>query len=322
MRVIEKQVGGHITLLFSIHSDSHRLTRQGSRGAGFCVKEGVSVKLWSVEGDGGKPTLSCKVTDYCGKVISGNCKEQYEMLLKELEIVGLIPQDGQQIVLEVQLHLPVSQGFGMSAAGLLATGNALAEYYQFEDGHISSRVSHRVERRRSSGLGDILALDVGGVELRLEPGAPPEPGYAVSFPGECQAVLVWAQEENRHTKGYIDDENWKKMITIAGEEAVGRLSEGTWGSHRWQELLDEAEAFAKKSELLSESHRAELLESVKGTICELGVEDVVRPALCMLGTSVAILPCDLEHLPSEVRLLGLIDALVAQGYSASLTHLQ
>lgn len=322
MRIVEKHIGGHITLLFSIHSDSHRLTRQGSRGAGFCVNDGVSVKVWSIEAEGDKPTLLCKIIDDKGLIAPKHCNEQYEMLLNELDLVGLIPHNGQQINLEVQLHLPMSQGFGMSAAGLLAAGQALAEYYDFEGENIPARASHRVERSRSSGLGDILALHTGGIELRLEPGAPPEPGYAVSFSGKCQAILVWLEDQTRHTKGYIDDENWKKMITIAGEDAVGRLSEGTWGPHRWQELLLEADIFAKKSDLLSEPHRAELFVSVKGTIEELGIEDVVRPVLCMLGMSVAILPSDLEHLPSEVSLQGLMDALIAQGYSATITHLQ
>ena len=39
------QVGGHITLLFSIHDDALLPRNQGSRGAGICLEHGVSVSI-------------------------------------------------------------------------------------------------------------------------------------------------------------------------------------------------------------------------------------------------------------------------------------
>ena len=37
------RVGGHITLLFSIHDDALLPRNQGSRGAGLCLEKGVQV---------------------------------------------------------------------------------------------------------------------------------------------------------------------------------------------------------------------------------------------------------------------------------------
>ena len=39
------RVGGHITLLFSIHDDALLPRNQGSRGAGFCLEKGVEVSI-------------------------------------------------------------------------------------------------------------------------------------------------------------------------------------------------------------------------------------------------------------------------------------
>ena len=39
------QVGGHITLLFSIHDDALLPRNQGSRGAGICLDKGVRVSI-------------------------------------------------------------------------------------------------------------------------------------------------------------------------------------------------------------------------------------------------------------------------------------
>lgn len=321
LQVIEKQVGGHITLLFSIQSDPHRLSRQGSRGAGFCIGDGVLVRIWNEVGNSEKYSFSCNIKDMNGKEVPKHCVEQYSMALKELDLVGLIPHHGQEIKAEIALQLPMSQGFGMSAAGLYAFCQALAELYNFSNDEIPVRISHRIERIRSSGLGDILALYTGGVELRLEPGAPPHPGFAVSFSARSPVALIWTSNEKRHTKGYIDDTEWKKMITIAGDDSVSRLKQGEWESSRWEELLDEADLFSTESKLIFEDSRAKIFADVKGTIIELGLDDVVRPVLCMLGTSIAILPQDLDFLPSEVSLAGLIDALIGQGYCGKISSL-
>ena len=43
MNEVTVQVGGHVTLLFSIHSKQLLARNQGSRGAGFCLEDGVEV---------------------------------------------------------------------------------------------------------------------------------------------------------------------------------------------------------------------------------------------------------------------------------------
>ena len=63
----------------------------------------------------------------------------------------------------------------------------------------SITIAHRVERRMSSGLGDVTALSSGGVELRIEPGLPfpPNKGEIISLKLEFPMILCW--EKNKQT---------------------------------------------------------------------------------------------------------------------------
>lgn len=314
-------VGGHITLLFSVHSTAHLHSKQGSRGAGFCVRDGVEVKASLQERGSGNEAVTIHVSDADGTDVSLHCSDPYSLLLNEFALVGLIELKDETLHLEVKIGLPRSQGFGMSAAGLLAAALSVVELFEIEDEHLAYRFAHRVERMMSSGLGDVLAMSVGGVELRVEPGAPPQPGHAIGFACETPVILVWSPGEGRHTAGYIDDPAWKKRISIAGEEAVARLHETAWDESCWPILLDEAKGFAEQSGMLSEPFRADLLKNVNLTIEEANLEDAVTPQLCMLGASCVIVPIYLESPPSYVSLEALEDALIAQGYGAKLTRI-
>ena len=62
------------------------------------------------------------------------------------------------VEIDVKLELPISQGFGMSAAGLLATSLALGELFDRGDEGQLARLAHRIERNISGGLEYIGAL--------------------------------------------------------------------------------------------------------------------------------------------------------------------
>ena len=46
------KVGGHITLLFSIQSQTDDVDKQGSRGAGICIEKGVEINTIIKKGNG------------------------------------------------------------------------------------------------------------------------------------------------------------------------------------------------------------------------------------------------------------------------------
>lgn len=298
MDEVTVQVGGHVTLLFSVHSKSLLSRNQGSRGAGLCLEDGVVSSVQMIEKG---PDEISVTTMYGSPFVEG--EQLYAGLLKSFrELYNLTTP----VRINVELELPVSQGFGMSAAGLLATSLALGELFDCGEIGQLARLSHRLERENSGGLGDVLGLWAGGCELRVTPGSPPFPGKAYGFAVGCPALLVWDPDGRKHTSNYIDNPEWKSKITKAGESAVDRLKQYDWNQSIWQKLLEEADNFAFDSGLLDEEERAKLLNLVLEQS-----DDSMSCHLCMLGTSLIILPKKLEQevdfgkIISNLRSLGL-----------------
>ena len=298
MSEVTVQVGGHVTLLFSVHSKSLLARNQGSKGAGLCLEDGVETTVKALSKGPDKIT----VTSMDGKPFEEGEQLHLEILNSFREVFKI----ESPVSIDVQLELPVSQGFGMSAAGLLATSLALGELFDSGDEGQLARLAHRMERKFSGGLGDILGLWAGGCELRVRPGSPPSPGKAYGFDVGCPAILVWDPEGETHTSKYIDDPKWKKKITTAGDAAVTRLTKFEWNLSVWNNLLEEADRFALESGLLEESARANLFS----TVLEHS-DETMSCHLCMLGTSLIVVPKDLQSefdtslLAQRLRSLGL-----------------
>ena len=306
MHEVNVQVGGHVTLLFSIHSKPLLSRNQGSRGAGLCLEDGVIASARKLSGS--DDIIS--VTKMNGKSFPQG-EALYADLLNSFREVFNVKES---IQIDISLELPISQGFGMSAAGLLAASLALGELFDCGDEGQLARLAHRLERENSGGLGDILGLWAGGCELRVTPGSPPYPGKAYGFDVGCPALLVWDPDGGKHTANYIDNLNWKSKITEAGESAVNRLSQYNWNHNIWEMLLEEADNFALESGLLEEKERAKLLNLVldhsdEGMSCHL----------CMLGTSMIVLP---KKLGTQIDFGDLSSSLTSLGLGVRETILQ
>ena len=104
--------------------------------------------------------------------------------------------------------------------------------------------------------------------------------------------MVWDPDGKKHTSSYIDDADWQVKISNAGESAVERLKKYSWDSSIWNMLLDEADKFAMQSGLLDEVERANLFS----TVIE-NTDESLSPHLCMLGTSLIIVPTQLGQEP-------------------------
>ena len=312
-------IGGHITLLFTVEKDGRLLRNQGSRGAGFNVEHGVRASVLEInksdqneqiglsagaslddkidveEGD-----IEVTIFDMDGKEMKDS-SVIYLDLVSELRHAKLL-EKGDSYSIEVNLDLPTSQGFGMSAAGLVAvayafrelTGRGLAGQYL--------RLCHRIERVHGSGLGDVLGISAGGVEIRLQAGAPGASGRALGFGCPQNILLAWQPTEKRHTSRYIDDKNWQNKITLAGQNAVNNLKSESWGHSQWSEILKQSRIFAEQSDLLDEPERKHLLGTVREVVRELDLQAKVSIRLCMLGVSLVILPRKLSKPLSKEEL--------------------
>ena len=329
--MVVERCGGHITLLFSIWKDSHLARLQGSRGAGFNISTGVEARVEFLSsntpetqaklsagelldipaGPVNDGDLQIYIEDMNGRELE-NSSRLYVDLIDELRIARLLrPEDSYSI--RIKLELPTSQGFGMSAAGLLAvtrcisslTGKGTEQQYQ--------RIAHRIERKHGSGLGDVLGMSKRGVELRFEPGAPGSGGIVEHFTTVQPVLVVWQHDESRHTSKYIDDDRWQRAISQAGERSVSRLKLKEWDFERWPDLMLESRNFAQESGLQEEPARKKLLSIVRKEILRLDLQARVNVRLCMLGISATILPRRLDSPLTESELGNISEALQNTG---------
>tara|TARA_Y100000766_G_C18877885_1_gene591767 strand:- start:87 stop:1055 length:969 start_codon:yes stop_codon:yes gene_type:complete len=293
-------VGGHITLFFTVEKDGRLLRNQGSRGVGINVQHGVSVKLSIKDSNGDINDSSITVFDYQGNKME-NSDKFYRDLIDDLVYARLL-DNNPSFNISVSLELPTSQGFAMSAAGLI--GVAMAFHKYSNRGNIDQyyRICHRIERLNGSGLGDVLGIHAGGVEIRLQPGAPGASGTSLGFKCKQPVILVWQPEESRHTSKYIDDEIWQTKITKAGHKALNKIKSGPWDHSRWKDVLDQSSNFCQESELISEPERKQFLDAVMSIVRSVELQSYVRIRLCMLGVSCVILPTKLDRMLSDEEL--------------------
>ena len=286
------QCGAHITLLFTIDDSSEDLVCQGSRGAGICLKDGVDV-IAKGENGSGEVIVRFKDGEYDSRM--------YQDVLSEL--VEEIPEIGNfDWELDIIMSLPTSQGFGMSASGAVASSMAIQRAIGIPHEECVRRsflVAHIVERKRSSGLGDTTALSSGGVERRIAAGSPFSgslldngPGVSQGWSVEIPILISWKEKTGRHTSSYIDNEDWRRKICLAGEHAMERIGKGEWKEHRWSELIEESLRFSSDSGLEKDASRSEIIESVKKAIDSSEFSESLSAMLCMLGESVVIVPKD------------------------------
>mgnify|MGYP001304574297 CR=1 FL=1 len=301
------KVGGHITLLFSIHSSNQKnFEEQGSRGAGICIEKGVTVDAIAKKGNGVVTVFSKE------KNIS---TELYIQVIKQISLLELNVNDFDW-EFTIKSDLPFGQGFGCSAAGsLAATICVLKILNEVSSLTTALTVAHRVERILSAGLGDVSALGAGGIELRLEPGLPllGKNGFVISWEADFPMLLCWINEKEKHTSEYIDDSKWKVKISLAGESCVSKLKQGDWTESAWEELLKQSKLFSINSGLIEDANRKTMVDKIKKVLNKLQLNEILSVRLCMLGSSAVVLPTnihkvnieDFKQLLSELKSIGL-----------------
>ena len=286
------QCGAHITLLFTIDDSSEDPVHQGSRGAGICLKDGVEA---IAKGEKGSGEIIVRFKD--GEYESRMYQDVLSELINEMPEIGNFDWE-----LDIIMTLPTSQGFGMSASGAVASSMAIQRAIGTPHEECLRRsflVAHIVERNRSSGLGDTTALSSGGVERRIAAGSPFSgallnngPGVSQGWSVEIPILICWKENTGRHTSSYIDSEDWREKICLAGEHAMERIAEGEWKENRWQELIEESLRFSSESGLEVDASRLEIISAANNAIDSSGFSDNLSAMLCMLGESVVIVPND------------------------------
>jgi pantoate kinase len=149
---------GHVTGIFTPDLAAHDPRGRGSRGAGIVLEIGVTAKAtWDPNGS----TRVDVRADVPGPLpISRDVARR------------LVADRPGRVTVRLIHQLPVSQGFGMSAAGAVATGLALSRLFQTSR-QKAIEVAHLAELFGGGGLGGVAAILGGGLEIRLRAGVPP-----------------------------------------------------------------------------------------------------------------------------------------------------
>lgn len=200
---------GHATAFFVVHDDPNPRAK-GSRGAGLSL--GLGVRTLARARDAPHPSVdilvngrrqTAEVTRWVAEKLAGSRS-------MEIKILSETP-------------LPVSQGFGVSSAAALSTALALDEALGLglpRDELVAT--AHEAEIACGTGLGDVVPASLGGMDLRLSPGAP---GHAAvrTFPVQAEVLLAVLGPE-MPTKAVLRDPVKVAAINRVGDGLVDEFA--------------------------------------------------------------------------------------------------
>ena len=251
---------GHVTGVFAPSLESPDPRGRGSVGAGLVLDLGVTTEATWRPGGGHR----IRVEDENGRPLP----------ISDDVARRLVADRPGALRIRVRHALPVGQGFGMSAAGALATALAVSRLLAVPRAR-AIEVAHLADLYGSGGLGGVAAILGGGVEIRTRPGIPPW-GRIRHLPSE-RSVLIGVVGRPIPSPAILRDPRWLARI----RRAAGTL-ESIGPSGSLDRLMDASERFTDRLGLADPSVRA----VVRGIRRRGG-----RAAQAMFGTSFfALLP--------------------------------
>lgn len=248
---------GHVTAFFEVHEDPDP-RKKGSRGAGLSLSLGVT----TVARVRDAPRSSLEI------LVNGRRSRAEVTESAARKILG----DGSyEVKLLSETPLPVSQGFGVSSAAALSTTLALDDALGLGTPHDELvALAHVADVECGTGLGDVVPASLGGMDLRLRPGAP---GHAEVRTFEVHRDLFLAVVgPELPTRSVIHDPKRVAAINAHGGACVDAFAKDP----SVENLFDLGNRFAEETGLASKT----VLEIVRAS------RMFGRAAMAMLGNSV------------------------------------
>jgi len=176
VRVARAFAPGHVTGVFRPAIRARDPRARGSLGAGIVLELGATAEARFAPGKGHRVR------------ILGDRVRPWP--ISEDVARRLAPSEPGAVTVRLRHDLPVGQGFGMSAAGALATALAVGELAGAPRRRAID-VAHLADLFGGGGLGGVPAILGGGLEVRVRPGVPPY-GRVVrqAFPGRMLVGVV------------------------------------------------------------------------------------------------------------------------------------
>ncbi len=269
-------VPGHITGLFRIYDESLDPLLRGSRGAGFSITTGTTTTVKISEQT--KPTITIEYNNV--KIDAMVTKTVVERLIKSQKTT-------LSVEVKHQSELPIGVGYGASGAGALGTALALSSLLDSDYNYTTAaQHAHCSEVLNRTGLGDVIAQTVGGLEVRTKPGAPGI-GFAKNIPYDTNQSVVLAGATSSEIKKALTNPRAREKINLHGDTLIDFIID----SPSQKRIVEASKKFAKATGLTT--------LRIDNAISELESSGFDMASMVMLGDSVFCF-CDDAHV-SEVR---------------------
>jgi len=247
---------GHISAFFEPKYNASSLDRTGSRGAGINVTLGAMSRVRILPA----PHFACEVRINRQPSDAPVTKHAIQILLDKAPF---------KVLVETTLDLPESQGFGMSGSGALSATLATSDVLGYSRDQ-AVRAAHYAEVQSRTGLGDVGASSIGGIEIRREPGLPPW-GIVEHIPGNFEVVLCVIGKAIQTTR-ILSDKTRLVQIASTGRSCTKQLLE----QPSLERLFSLGWEFTRKIGLAER----QVLQAIEAA------RQVGMASMCMLGNSV------------------------------------
>jgi pantoate kinase len=248
---------GHATAFFEVHEDPDPRAK-GSRGAGLSITLGVHT--WARVRDAARSSIDIFVNER---------RQKAEVTRRVVD--KLAGSRSMEIKILSESPLPVSQGFGVSAAAALSTALALNEALgQGLPREELVAIAHETEVECRTGLGDVVPASLGGMDLRSRPGGPGH-GEVRTFPVKADLLLTVLGPE-LPTRSVLEDP--VKVATI--NRVGGSLIEEFARAPSLEKLFDLGNRFSEQTGLANRT----VLEVIRAS------RMFGRATMAMLGNAV------------------------------------
>jgi len=185
----------------------------GARGGGFVITKGVTTEV--------SVAISRKkrIRIYINGKLSPDAETSNAVVKTLLERVDGV----YDVIVRHSVDVPISAGFGSSAAGALSTALGLSKALDISltYNHLG-RIAHVAEVKCLTGLGTVGPLMLGGCIITTEPGAP---GYASidRIPVSPDHRIVAGVYSPLPTKEMLSSQEKRMIINKWGRETVDKI---------------------------------------------------------------------------------------------------
>ncbi len=257
-------VPGHITGFFQI-IDHHNPLYKGSRGAGAVLNKGILTELKIEDG----------VEDVQVKINGKSDPKNASITYKTIDLIkNSFKLEDKKITIKHEFQVPISTGFGTSAACALGTSLAITKTLNLPlTFNKAASIAHLAEIEMKSGLGDVMAEITGGIVLRLKEGSPGI-GMAdrIIEKNNDEIFIISKTLGEIETSTIIEDPYYKKRINQTGRKLLDELME-----------KPDLKTFIKLSRKFAEE--TSLMNSELHELVEVFEDETMGSSMAMLGNT-------------------------------------